>query len=475
VNSSDVQPVFASSSPLSELFPPGIIRRYGHDLATIQKLSDAFAAPCLLWLLESSIRGSTSSQSLALGKLGAVTLVLTLSSFGVYRSFRERSIWSLIGRLVMAWAALMGLVAIGLFLLGMGASFSRVILFSWAVLLLAWLLCSHVLSRYCLRHLRVRGQNSRRDGYIGSDEGFRHLYERLSRDTWRGHALWPVLTWPRGACPQAADLCSIQQLSHSGDIDQWIVEDTGQPDVLAMVLAELEQHTCPVLLIPSWLQNRHGRPQPCQVAGMPALQLWSTEATPLKLRLKHLGDLLVSFVLLVFLAPFLLLLALLVCLDSSGPALFRQRRYGINGKPFFCFKFRTMRVMEDGDVVTQVTRHDRRVTKVGSVLRRLNLDELPQLINVLRGEMSLVGPRPHAEAHNEYYRSRVNGYMRRHTLRPGITGWAQVLGLRGETQTLEAMDQRVRADLDYIYNWSLLLDLEILLRTLIHWSDRNAY
>jgi putative colanic acid biosynthesis UDP-glucose lipid carrier transferase len=131
--------------------------------------------------------------------------------------------------------------------------------------------------------------------------------------------------------------------------------------------------------------------------------------------------------------------------------------------------------MEDGDVVIQVTRHDPRVTRVGSVLRRLNLDELPQLINVLRGEMSLVGPRPHAEAHNEYYRSRVNGYMRRHTLRPGITGWAQVLGLRGETQTLEAMDQRVQADLDYIHNWSLLLDLEIMLRTLIRWCDRNAY
>jgi len=208
---------------------------------------------------------------------------------------------------------------------------------------------------------------------------------------------------------------------------------------------------------------------------MPALQLWATQATPLKLRLKYTADQGVSLLLILLLAPLLALLALLVVIDSPGPVLFVQRRYGINGRPFHCYKFRTMGVLEDDTSVTQATRDDPRVTRVGRWLRRSNLDELPQLLNVLRGDMSLVGPRPHAAAHNEYYRTRVDAYMRRHTLRPGITGWAQVLGYRGETRTLSAMQQRVHADLDYIHNWSLVLDFEILLLTLLRWSGSNAY
>ena len=402
-------------------------------------------------------------------------LAIVLARFGIYRSFRERSLLALLGRILLTWSTWIGLIGCGLFLLSSSKVMPPQRLVCWSSLVLLWLLISHGLSRLLLRRLRVHGQNSRRDGFIGSIEGFEHLSQRISKDPWRGHQIWPALTWPRLQSPGADQLQTIGQLAAQDRVDQWIVEDTGQHEALTLVLAELAQQTCPVLLIPSWLRNHPVSPQPCQVAGLPALQLWSTEATPLKLRLKYLADKLFSSVLLVILFPLLLSISLVIVIDSPGPVLFGQRRYGEKGKPFRCLKFRTMRVLEDGDLVVQARRQDPRVTRIGAVLRRFNLDELPQLINVLRGEMSLVGPRPHAAAHNDYYRHRIAAYMRRHTLRPGLTGWAQVLGLRGETRTLDAMNQRVRADLDYIQNWSLLLDLEILLMTLWRWSGNNAF
>jgi putative colanic acid biosysnthesis UDP-glucose lipid carrier transferase len=155
---------------------------------------------------------------------------------------------------------------------------------------------------------------------------------------------------------------------------------------------------------------------------------------------------------------------------------FRQRRYGINGKEIRVFKFRSMTVWEDGESVPQATREDPRTTKFGSFLRRTSLDEIPQLLNVILGEMSIVGPRPHAVAHNEAYRSLIQGYMVRHKVRPGITGWAQVHGLRGETRTLDEMKARVEYDLDYLRRWSLWLDLRIMARTVgIIFKDKMAY
>jgi putative colanic acid biosynthesis UDP-glucose lipid carrier transferase len=163
----------------------------------------------------------------------------------------------------------------------------------------------------------------------------------------------------------------------------------------------------------------------------------------------------------------MLAIAVAVKLTSSGTVLFKQRRYGLDGREIVVYKFRSMCVHEDGDVVAQATRGDRRVTALGAFLRRYSLDELPQFINVLQGRMSVVGPRPHAVAHNEMYRKLIPSYMIRHKVRPGITGLAQVNGLRGETDTLEKMRARVECDLSYLRNWSLLLDLKIVLMTVV--------
>ncbi|HEX4079753.1 MAG TPA: exopolysaccharide biosynthesis polyprenyl glycosylphosphotransferase [Rhizomicrobium sp.] len=180
---------------------------------------------------------------------------------------------------------------------------------------------------------------------------------------------------------------------------------------------------------------------------------------------KRLLDILLASILLVLLAPLLLAAAVAVRLESNGPALFRQWRLGLNGRPFRVLKLRTLTVVEDGDMITQVTRDDPRVTRLGRALRKLSLDELPQLINVLRGEMSLVGPRPHAIAHDHYYAERIENYALRQTVKPGLTGWAQIHGLRGETATLEDMRRRVGFDLWYVRRAGLRLDLRILFAT----------
>ena len=193
--------------------------------------------------------------------------------------------------------------------------------------------------------------------------------------------------------------------------------------------------------------------------------------------LKRAEDVILTCALLGILAPLCLLVAVAVKLGSPGPVLFRQYRHGADGKPIEIYKFRTMYMhTESEDRVTQATRGDPRITPVGRFLRRTSLDELPQFFNVLQGRMSIVGPRPHALAHNEYYKDLVESYMRRHKVKPGITGWAQVNGLRGATETLDAMKARVEHDLWYIDNWSLGLDLKIIALTASRlWFDRNAY
>lgn len=190
---------------------------------------------------------------------------------------------------------------------------------------------------------------------------------------------------------------------------------------------------------------------------------------------KRALDIVVAGTALLLLTPLFVVVALMIRLDSTGPALFRQTRYGFNQRPFKIWKFRTMRTLDDGPVVTQASRNDARITRIGKVLRKWNIDELPQLLNVLAGEMSLVGPRPHAVAHNRQYERKIDLYARRHNVLPGITGWAQVNGFRGATDD-DAMQARVDLDLFYLDNWSLSFDIIIMVMTLFSRSSyRNAY
>jgi Undecaprenyl-phosphate glucose phosphotransferase len=215
------------------------------------------------------------------------------------------------------------------------------------------------------------------------------------------------------------------------------------------------------------------------LSGAPLLQMFEKPLTGWSYMVKVLEDRVIAAFLLALTAPLMLAIALLIKLDTPGPALFRQKRYGFNNQVIEVLKFRTMRVecTEPGEGrVVQAQQGDPRVTPIGRWLRPTSLDELPQLLNVLRGEMSIVGPRPHAVAHNVHYAGLIDTYLARHGVKPGITGWAQVNGLRGETTTLDKMERRVQYDLDYIENWSLMFDLRILVRTLlVVIAPKNAY
>ena len=209
---------------------------------------------------------------------------------------------------------------------------------------------------------------------------------------------------------------------------------------------------------------------------MPVVSVCDTPFRGVDGVVKRASDFVLALLLCALALPLMLAIAVGVKLSSAGPVFFRQRRYGLDGREIIVYKFRSMTVTEDGGVIRQATRCDGRVTRFGAFLRRYSLDELPQLINVLQGRMSVVGPRPHAVAHTELYRKLIKGYMFRHKVRPGITGLAQVRGLRGETDTLEKMERRIACDLEYLRHWSLQMDLWIVLKTVLVVLDgRNAY
>jgi putative colanic acid biosynthesis UDP-glucose lipid carrier transferase len=238
-----------------------------------------------------------------------------------------------------------------------------------------------------------------------------------------------------------------------------------QPRVLSLLDA-LRDTTVSVYFVPDMFVTELIQGRIDSVSGMPLVGTCDSPFYGISGLVKRASDIVLSLGILAAIAPLLLGLAILIKLTLRGPVIFKQRRYGLDSEEIIVYKFRTMRVEEDGEEIRQCAKGDPRVTPIGAFMRRTSLDELPQFVNVLQGRMSIVGPRPHAVAHNELYRKLIKGYMQRHKVRPGITGWAQVNGLRGETETLDKMKARVDYDLDYLRNWSVGLDLQIIARTL---------
>ena len=242
------------------------------------------------------------------------------------------------------------------------------------------------------------------------------------------------------------------------------------------LLDDLRDTTASIYYVPDIFVSNLIQARPSEIHGIPVVAMLETPFFGYRGVVKRVTDVGFSALILLLLLPLLALIALAIGLSSRGPIIFTQRRYGLDGKEIGVYKFRTMRVTEDGAQIRQASKTDSRITPVGRVLRRLSLDELPQLINVLQGRMSLVGPRPHAVAHNEEYRKLIKGYMVRHKVLPGITGLAQINGWRGETLNLEDMEARVNYDLDYLRHWSPLLDIKILLLTIVRvFRDDKAY
>lgn len=269
---------------------------------------------------------------------------------------------------------------------------------------------------------------------------------------------------------------AVNQARHGRSRELLVVTRLNSLDYLANIESGLRRSPLPVRLIPPKdLRTIIAREAAPWDVGRYIVDLQRAPMKTRELVAKRVLDIVCAAAGILVILPLLLVIAAAIRIDSPGPAIFRQRRNGFDQKQFVIFKFRTMRVLEDGGSVTQATRNDNRITRIGRWLRRSSLDELPQLFNVLRGEMSLVGPRPHALAHDQFYTSTIDDYCIRHHVKPGITGWAQINGCRGETSQAEDMERRVTLDLWYIKNWSLRLDLKILMRTCFDVLGHDAY
>jgi putative colanic acid biosynthesis UDP-glucose lipid carrier transferase len=248
-----------------------------------------------------------------------------------------------------------------------------------------------------------------------------------------------------------------------------------QPRILEL-LDNLKDTTASIYFVPDMFVTDLVQGHPASVAGQPVISVCETPFRDGNGLIKRMSDVFFSLAILTLIFPALLAISAAIKLTSPGPVIFKQRRYGLDGEEILVYKFRSMTVTEDGSSIAQAQKNDRRITPLGAILRRTSLDELPQFVNVLQGHMSIVGPRPHAVAHNELYRKLIKGYMVRHKVKPGITGWAQVNGFRGETDTLDKMQGRINYDLDYLRNWSLRLDIHIIFKTIrLVLIDKHAY
>jgi undecaprenyl-phosphate glucose phosphotransferase len=407
-------------------------------------------------------------------------------AFRLYRTWRGDSLPREIIRAVTAWLAfLIGLLILAA-LLKATAKYSRVWAMSWAALAALWLVITRIALRNALGRMRAAGMNLKRVLLVGDAPMLVRLVRALRENPRAGFVVAGYVAPERYEIPE---LMEVSHLGHSSRLaaltagpyrgveEVWISYTLEGRAQLAPTLEQLNQCTAAIRIVPDLLSVELANAVSSEVAGVSMLDLNRTPITGLNRLVKDAEDRVLAAAAVLLLAPLMLFIALGVKLSSRGPILFRQRRHGLRGEAFEIFKFRTMHLHEEtAGRVTQARRDDERVFPFGKFLRRSSLDELPQLFNVLGGRMSLVGPRPHAEAHNRYYQTLIERYMWRHAVKPGMTGWAQVHGLRGETESVEKMEQRLEYDLYYIQNWSIWLDLEILLLTVFRGIiNPNAY
>jgi putative colanic acid biosynthesis UDP-glucose lipid carrier transferase len=397
-----------------------------------------------------------------------------------YRSWRGVKISTELGLILKNWTLSL-VFASGMVSFISDFNISVTLLIQWYFFVSIGIIICRLVIRFFSGLIRKLGYNTCRVAIAGTMPAGMNLVRSFNEQPWLGFLVEGVY--------DDVVLTSDKSIRYAGDFSQLVADaKDGKLDriYIAMTMAEgiklkelvkkLTDTTCSVMLIPDIFTFNILQHHTEEVNGVPVVPLFDTPMKGINMILKRLEDIIVSAIIILFISPILVLISIFVKLSSPGPIFFRQIRYGMDGKPIKVWKFRTMKVMENGNVVTQATKDDIRVTELGRFLRRTSLDELPQFFNTFVGEMSIVGPRPHAVAHNEQYRSLIEGYMLRHKVKPGITGWAQINGWRGETDTLEKMQKRVEFDLEYIREWSLLFDIKIIFLTIFKgFINKSAY
>lgn len=403
-------------------------------------------------------------------------------NMGLYRPRRVSSSFSEVFDIVRASTlAVLILVAASFFLKRHELS-RLVFLYFWGISI-ALLSMERWSFRVLLRYLRLKGYNSRRVLVIGAGDLGGRVVKKIKENSWTGLDVVGYLDdyKPMGDAVEGINILGrindLKNIITEYGIDQVFVALPVRAYKRLMYIAEvLKDELVTIKVVPDIYQAITLNASVEELEGLPLINLTDTTMYGWNVVVKRFADIVFSSLALIIIAPLMALIALIIKLTSPGTVFFKQRRYGIDGKVIWVYKFRSMTVCEDGPNVPQAQKCDPRITPLGAFLRRTSLDELPQFFNVLKGDMSVVGPRPHAIAHNEYYRSLVKGYMLRHKVKPGITGWAQINGWRGETDTLEKMEKRIDYDLYYIENWSLWFDIKIMWLTV--WKglvNKNAY
>ena len=477
--------------------PRSILKRRGSISTAVQTVLDLSGVLGLAYILIYQQIGELSGAYSILLFLLAIGMLFAYDQFGVYRSnssFARKAL-----TLFKSWSLAFAFLLVVGFATKQTDAYSRLLLAQ--LYLLGYLLqvLLHYLSREIQSRVMRRAVPVENALIIGTGKLASYLQEKISGNPWLNQQVVGCLELPadhtqRGgrsttAMFHGSDFAALKETEVIGRLENMldIIEQKdirtvyfaiplSDSDLIEDMYFQLLDHHVAVHWVPDifslLLVNHSVR----EMAGLPVLTLSETPLTGTRLLLKEVEDKLLATLILLTVTPLLLIIAVAIKLDSAGPVFFRQARRGWSGKVFHIWKFRSMHVHQpENGVLQQATRNDPRVTRVGAFLRKTSLDELPQVFNVLTGEMSLVGPRPHAVQHDEEYSQHIDAYLARHNIKPGITGLAQVRGLRGETSGIDRMRQRIEADIEYINNWSLFLDLSILVRTLGALTGKNAY
>ena len=430
-------------------------------------------------------------QSVSLA-FDCLLVVVFFPALGIYQSWRGKPLYDLLCRVAGGWVMVEITGILISFSLHRSDSLSRLWLFYWAIATIVLLIVTKVIVYSILRGLRREGFNQRAVAIVGGAPYGRFLIEQMRSRPEAGFS--PLVVYdedgpvdpyqdPDAAqavegVPVERDFATMIQLVRDRAIRElWLALPISKEKTIHRFVMELRNDFVNIRFIPDVRSLTLFSQPMVDLLGVPAINLAASPITDLRVLPKRVFDRLFAFGALTALAPLMLVIAAMVKLSSPGPVFFRQKRKGIDGNQFEIYKFRSMKVhAEVAGKVTQATRRDPRITAVGAFLRRTSLDELPQFINVLRGEMSVVGPRPHALEHDDIYKDLVKGYMHRYRIKPGITGWAQINGYRGETDRIEKMMGRVKLDLYYMQNWTFWLDIKIVVLTF--WKGfvgSNAY
>lgn len=450
-------------------------------LHTIDSAMICISLPLVQWLTNQPMNQSTTICSL----IACMLFFLVGELFGIYRPGRGRSADHEVGLATVAWTtSFVCLLLVGVFT-RTADSFARSSTITWYFVGGLFVLCSHMCVRSLIESLGRRGYGLRKTAIVGSNRLGLEIARNAKASTDSGLMIVGFFD-DRGdgrrdgqvenMPPFLGDSNKLMQLIATGEIDTVLITLPMRAEKrIQSVLDRLANTTASAYIVPDFFVFELLHSRWTHVGGLPVVSVFESPIYGVDGWLKRALDLSISLVGIILVSPVLLICGLLVKLTSPGPVFFRQKRYGLDGKEILVWKFRSMHTCDNGPIVKQATKNDPRVTPVGAILRRTSLDELPQLFNVILGSMSLVGPRPHANAHNEHFRKLIRGYMMRHKVKPGITGLAQVEGSRGETDTVEKMEARIFLDHRYIRDWSIWMDIKILFKTFYVVLRRDAY